>query len=259
MKLSACVLVMSLLLITGCVNNYKKFYHSLDLDQSDYRKNIEGEEVRVVQYNKSEKEDFTKNLYKQGYTPMGYSSFNSKLESERKLKSFAKSLQAYLVVYYVEYTHANKGVVPITTPGTQTTYHSGSVYNSYGGYGSYNGSSTTYGSTTNYIPYNVSMYDHFAIYCAKRTEGSFGVRIDDVPDEFKKKHETNSGVLVTTIIDDSVAFNNDIMEGDIIYKVEGTLVTPRNLSGVLDKFGGKDFKMELFRKGKFIFKNVHID
>ena len=56
----------------------------------------------------------------------------------------------------LEYKLQASGTIPITTPTTQTTYHSGNV-NAYGGgynsYGNYSGTSTTHGSQTTYYNY----------------------------------------------------------------------------------------------------------
>jgi len=106
----------------------------------------------------------------------------------------------------------------VTTPTTTTSYSTGTAtaYGSRGpvtAYGS--GTTTTYGSTTNYVPITVQRVDYGAVYFVKQRFG-LGVFIRDLNDSERQDLQTNRGVAVRLVVDDTPAYNADILVGDVI-------------------------------------------
>lgn len=107
---------------------------------------------------------------------IGRASFvSSRGEGDSQALSAARSVGADYVKWSSEYkgTTQSSGVVPITTPSSNTTYYQGysqgNVYSRGGHAGSYSGntygSATTYGTTTTYVPW--SKAHHWMSYSAE--------------------------------------------------------------------------------------------
>jgi hypothetical protein len=160
-----------------------------------------------------------------GYAPIGYSSFSSgHSESENNAIAQGKKVGADLVVIVSpSYAGSVTSQLPITTPTSSTSYTTGSA-TAYGPGGSAtaygNARTTTYGSQTSYIPMTVNRYNYGAVYFIKRTY-ILGADLRDLTNEERAKLQSNSGLFVTAVVNDTPAFRNDVLAGDIIVKIDG--------------------------------------
>lgn len=169
------------LLVTGCANPFAKFYQDrtggIDLASSPYVVLPSGEPKL---YQGTDPKTDQQSMLENGYSLVGFSSFNASNINVDNALIQAKTVHAEIVLVYSKYTGTNSGVLPFTLPDTQTstTTLSGSVYGS-GGYGNLYGTAntTTYGSKTMYIPYSVDRYDCFASYWIKMKPPIFGVYV----------------------------------------------------------------------------------
>lgn len=157
-----------LLFLGGCTNPYSQFYTDFTggknvLENPDVI--IPTGEPKLMRGSNTEKDN--KRMIEDGYFLLGVSSFNAAKVNQNLAVEQAKKIHADMVIVYCAYTGTNSGMMPMTVPNTQTTYHSGSIYGSGGGFANYSGTSTTYGSTTTYIPYSIRRYDYSASFWVK--------------------------------------------------------------------------------------------
>jgi hypothetical protein len=106
---------------------------------------------------------------------IGQSNFVSSNDPGNPVKA-AKKIGADYVVTKSEYlsSSTSTGIMPLTTPTTDTSYVSGSVSDYSGNYGTYSGTVTTYGSKTTYMPYSVTshLYRYGARFYKKNVSSS---------------------------------------------------------------------------------------
>ena len=195
--------------------------------------------------------------------PIGYSSFTSGWRAKPKgaLKQGKKVSADLVVVIDPRYERTVSSSIPITTPTTSTTYHSGNA-TAYGAggtvtaYGS--GTSTTYGSQTTYIPYSIDRYEYGAIYFIKRRY-SFGVNVRPLDDFERQRLQTNSGVVVAVVVEGSPAFAADVLLGDIITRFNNEAVTtPEHFTELTAAYARQQVEVVLIRGDQVIRKLVQL-
>ncbi len=248
MKLHKSILIGTLSIIlsitfTGCATSgYKSFYKPYSTNEQlkqamlnpDYKFLEKGEEPQV--YSTKNFDTDSKKLRRKGYIPIGYSSFNGAYEDTSNAIAQAKRLGAVLVLINSQYTNTETRTSTLLLPDNKTTYSSGNVnsyatYNSnygYSGYGdantNYSGTSTTYG--TKAVPYttNTRRYDQSAMFFIKNTKKlKFGVAYNNISREQRIEFGSN-GVVVDLIYENTPVYNSDILEGDIIIKMNGSSI-----------------------------------
>lgn len=201
---------------------------------------------------------------KRGYVMIGHSMFNSgKNESESSALKQGQKVGADLVlVLNPQYTGSVTSNIPLTTPttttsytsGTATAYGAGGTVNAYG-----NSTTTTYGSKTTYIPMTVHRSDFGAVYFVKQ-RFNFGTFVRDLDDSERQELQTNQGVVVQVVVDDTPAFRADILPGDIVKAVDGTTVSNQaGFYGLLEQRKGQAVKLSVIRRGQSIEKSVQLN
>lgn len=196
-----------------------------------------------------------------GYSAIGYSSFNSgRNEPENNAIAQGKKVGADLVVIVnPSYTGSVTSQLPVTTPTTSTSYTTGSAtaYGSGGSVTAYgNSTTTTYGSRTTYIPMTVHRRDFGAMYFVKLSY-IFGVNWRDLSNDERSVLQSNSGVYVTSVVNDSPAYLNDVLVGDIITEIDGKPIYGQQVaSDALAQKRGQDIDLTIFRNGQLIEKKV---
>lgn len=212
-------------IISGCApSGYSQYYKYFDEGAFAKIKNDprleylkDGEEPKILLSNDLQKDIL---LYRsKKYIPIGYSSFNGNLESEKEIISQAKKIGAVLVLYNWQYTNTqqNSGVMMLPT----TNYSTTNIY----GYGSgsmYNGTAYTKSSGTQMVPYSNTQrrYNQEAIYFLKTTfDYPFGTQgTTPITREERITIGTN-GMKVNCIIENTPAYNSDLMINDIIISI----------------------------------------
>ena len=201
---------------------------------------------------------------KRGYVVIGHSEFNSGTQqSEASALKQGQAVSADLVlVLNPRYTGSVTTAIPITTPTSTTTYTTGSA-TAYGpggpvtAYG--DATSTTYGSQTTYIPMTVHRSDYGAVYFVKR-RFQLGVFVRDLTDGERQELQTNQGVVVRTIVDDTPAFRADILPGDIITAINGVTVSHERGFGQMNAaLKGQRITVMLIRRGQQMEKSVQLN
>lgn len=256
------------LLLSGCASGYKQFYQpsqGITPDQIAARRPGPPPPVPSVERAQPADSQVILDAYaKRGFVMIGHSLFNSgRPESEESAIDQGREVRADLVlILNPRYTGSVTASVPITTPTTTTSYSTGSA-TAYGArgpvtaYGS--GTTTTYGSTTSYVPVTVHRMDFGAIYFAKQRFG-LGVFVRDLNNSERQELQTNRGVAVRVVVDDTPAFNADILVGDVITAIDGVAVaSTRGFNEVARNYAGKVVSLSIIRRGQRIEKSVQIN
>lgn len=240
----------------GCAANpFSKFYYDqtggVDITENPA---IEVSEGIPQVYRGNSVENDIQIMLERGFTMVGYSSFNSGDAKMRQAISQGKSVHAEAVIMYSQYTNTASGAIPLTLPEneTTTTNTSGSVYGS-SAYGTYSGTetTTTYGSSTTFIPYNVNRYNYLATYWVKIKPPIFGVRFRDLNTSERQALETNKGIVITTVINNSPAFLSDILEGDILKQIGSTeIINSTSFQKAVQQYKGETIPIEFLRNGQ---------
>lgn len=240
---SILILAIAMIMFTGCVQSgYNEFYLP-SMSKETFQEGVDrkfiillknNEEPQIYQSNNID-EDSVK-VISNGYVPFGYSSFNGKYEDIENAKKQAKEVGAHIVLVKSDYTDTANVSGALVLPDSRTTYSSGNInmntnYNNnrygYTGnsntYGNYYGSSTTYG--TQVVPYSTSIrrYNQLAVYYVKVDISKYPlgtIKNEDITREERIKIGTN-GIKVNYILNNSPAYNSDLLRGDIIVKIDG--------------------------------------
>jgi hypothetical protein len=267
-KIGLFLIIFLTIFLSGCASGYKQFYKPADgIDQSAIPQMRYAEFNGNPIVNKGSFKDLDEiiNLYaKKGYTIIGSSIFNSgQSESEDNAIKQAIAVQADLVVILEPvYSGSVTTSMPITTPTTSTSYSTGSA-TAYGANGpiSVYGSSTTttYGSQTTYMPMTVHRLDYGALYFFKQ-KYLLGIYIRDLNDSEKQVIQSNKGIAINIVVDDTPAYNADLLPNDIITALDGISITNQTyLTKVLYSRTGKEIVLSLVRNGEKITKNVKLN
>ena len=261
------VIILAVLAVGGCMTNpYSKHYY-------DYTegKGIQGAQ-RLIPLDKntdpevrqgSDPDKDGMEMFRNGYAIIGESIFNAGSVDSSKAKSQALRVGAEVVLLYSHYTDTVSGSMPLTLPdakssssfGTATAYGSGGSATAYG-----SSHTTTHGTKTTYIPYNVRRHDYFATFWVRLKPGSFGARLRDLTDEQRRQIQSNKGASIFAVVKDSPAFQNDILEGDIIRQVSGIdIMDSKHCIQVLGENKGKEISLTILRNGVIVQKRLKLN
>ena len=267
-KIANFALTTIVLLLNGCVSGYSSFYkpyNGVTPEAIASKRAAPPPETPFLEIAEFEKAKEIIDIYaRRGFVIIGQSSFNSgRNESEADALKQGRTVGADLVlVLNPRYTGSVTTSVPITTPTTTTSYTSSSAtaYGSGGTVNAYGHATTiTNGSETNYIPVTVNRSDYLAVYLIKQ-RFLLGLFFRDLNDRERQELQTNQGVVVQQVIDDSPAFKSDILTGDIISVLDGVLVANQaGLERIIDERKGKVVTIGLIRRGKRIDKTVNLN
>ena len=248
-------ILLVILATSGCANGFSKYYKGGTPEQIKALPGAITCETPVVAPLLSEDiAEVKRRLFEDGYAIIGYSHFTSGMgeESDDALKQ-VKKLGACLVLYDAVYARSSAGVVPITSPTTSTTTHSGSIYGAGAPIG-YSGTSTTYGTTTTMMPYTVHVYEYIAVYAVRVASGSLGVLLEEVPEAIQRTLDSRQGTLVTAVRRDGPAHQANIFAGDILLTVNEEPVS----GAPLPVRQGQKNVIRLLRDGRPMTKEVFI-
>lgn len=200
--------------LVACVNPYTKFYDGKP-NGRDINNYVAVTEPLQVYRSNNLKSDIDA-LEKRGYAPFGQSSFNAnpRKVDEDQLRDQAEKVGAAVALVSSRYTNTETGALPLVLPNNSTTYINGA-------YGS--ATATTYGSQTVMMPYSVRRDDFLAVYFVK-IRPHLGVDYGVIDPATRSRLQTNAGVLVKVVVDETPAAAADILPDDIILTADGQRV-----------------------------------
>jgi S1-C subfamily serine protease len=143
------------------------------------------------------------------------------------------------------------GVVPysVANPPVVSTVNTSGTVNGYG-YNSTGTITTPGGYSTYAIPYSVSRNTFYASYWVKQDPRKLHLGVSPAPlsDELRRKLERNTGVMIAVVIRDTPAFKANILEGDVVLKVNGAdVVDPPSFIAQLTQWAGKTVTLDVMR------------
>jgi hypothetical protein len=262
---SICVAIMALIL-GGCASGYNQFYTRIPGATPEViagtRASPAPVEPRLERTDQSPQ--VVNEAYgRHGYAAIGYSAFTSgHNESEASAVKQGAAVGADLVVVMSpKYAGSVTTSIPITTPTSRTSYTSGSAtaYGSGGSVTAYgNSRTTTYGSQTTYMPLTINRQEFGAIYFVK-TKYLLGASVRDLTTEERQQIQSNSGLYVTNVIDESPAFTSNLLVGDIILAIDGRpSVTQTRFGELIRSLRGRTVDLFVNRRGESVHLSVRL-
>ncbi|MCL4556588.1 MAG: PDZ domain-containing protein [Gammaproteobacteria bacterium] len=267
-KIYVLVIVFLSLAVGGCVSGYKQFYKPLPWATPDAVASLRTapptDNPLIERSQPSDSQAVTDAYLKRGYVVIGTSMFNSgRSESEESAIEQAREIKADLVlVLNPRYTGSVTSSIPITSPtavtsystATATAYGPGVMVNAYG-----RETTTTYGSKTTYIPMVTQRSDFGAVYFIKQ-RFILGALSRNLNDSERQEMQTNKGVVIRLVVDNSPAFNADLLPGDVLVSLDGMAITNADsLSDLLRERTGKIVNIEFLRRGQRIEKSIQLN
>lgn len=261
----ALLVVLVFLLFTGCANGYKDFYTPIagaTPENIAARRASPPPEVPLVEHApRAESEEILELYAKRGFSMIGFSSVNSPTPlADQSAVDHGKALGADLVVILPPtYTGSSTAVIPLTTP-TSTTSYTNSTATAYGAAGTVtaygNSTTTTNGTKTNYIPVTQHRSDYGALYFIKE-RFIFGARYRELNDNERRQLQTNHGLVILTVVDNSPAYIADLLTDDIIVSLDETTITNgESFTNAINLLRGKHTKVSIIRGGQKLVKDV---
>jgi len=254
------------LLISGCAANpYHAFYEELPgADQVLARREAPAPKSPGIDRLSTVTPEEIVGIQRAGYAVIGHSSFNSGGNvSEQAAVAQAVAVGAdRVVIVSPRYTETRTANIPITLPTSQTSYTTGSAtaYGSGGPVTAYGSSTTTtYGTRTTMIPISVDRRDYEAAYLVKQ-KFVLGAYFAPLSDEDRARLGTNKGVRISLIVDNSPAFDSDLLVGDILLAINGTAISGGEaLLDRLNESSGTNAELSIVRGDKSISKRVQLN
>ncbi len=220
------------LVISGCVqSNVSQFYH-----QGSNPPPVPGTGVEPELRQGSG--DSKKDLYAaaaDGWGLIGYSAFNGPQPSRRSVIAKAKEVRAALVIENVRYSDTkNTGAV-----GTTALTHFGAVAIA--------------------VPTSVDRYQQAYFFLARSARIGLGAVFVNMSPEEHANLGTNKGMRIVAIINDSPAFQADVLADDVLLSVDGIPVYNKDsLHRAIEARYGKQADIVIQRRGETIHKLVSL-
>lgn len=260
-------MVLSAVMLSGCATGYKDFYKSANdatLKLIALRRSSSPPTTPIVERAQPSTAQSIVDAYsKRGYSMIGSSTFNSgKKESEDVAIQQGRDVGADLVlILNPQYTGSVTTSIPITTPttsvahtsGTATAYGAGAPVTAYG-----NSTTTTHGTETNYIPMTINRLNYGAAFFVK-LRFAFGAFTRDLTDVERQDLQSNKGAVIRLIVDNSPAFDADILVGDIVTAIDGISVSnAMGFGTMLQGREGRKVVVSLIRRGQRLEKTIQL-
>jgi hypothetical protein len=269
------LVILLVLCLSGCANGFARYYtpaaNAEKIATSPY---VEKAPAQPKLYSHSgDLQGDYKNMLENGFLLIGTSAFYgpaNKVSASQAIDE-AKRVGAAVVLVRSSYKDTLSGVVPFTVPNpTQyATVNTTGTVNSYGsgGYatGNYNSSSTVAipgGYSTYNIPYNISRNDFFASYWVQQDvqKMRLGIRYIPLPDEARQRLQRNTGILVPIVVRGTPAFQANILEGDVILKINGAdVIDPQGFDQQLTQLAGQPVELAILRGAESMVIKVRLN
>ena len=261
------------LLVSGCVNGFEKGYQpNPDLTYDNAAFASSSDEPRVIKGTTPKRDN--NRLERQGYALIGsseYATGNRTLTSDDNAIEFAEEVGADVVVVYKMWRNTTTGQVTRST----TRSHSSRSYGTTSSGGRNPGRShvTLFGrntgsggratsgrsTTTTSTPVSREIHVYTATFWRKLKQGGLGITFRELTPEEQRISGSNKGVAVIAISRKSVAFEADILVGDIVRKIgRKRVVDVESALPAMRASRGRTVEIVLWRNGKEIRKKVRI-
>jgi hypothetical protein len=252
--------------ILGCASGFEKFYTPDPNAQAILSSptTLPPPKTPQLYLHSNDVQADAKRLREDGYVYIGGSSFYGPANRSNQSQAIeqGKKVGAAAVLFKSDYMDTQSGVVPYTVanPPTVSTVNTAGTINAYGsgGYatGNYNstGTITTPGGYSTYaIPYSVNRNTFFASYWAQLDTNKIHLGVFPAPlsDEQRRELERNTGVVIAIVVRNTPAFRANILEGDMVLKLNGTdVIDPKSFLADLNQMAGQSVTLDVIRGGQ---------
>jgi hypothetical protein len=244
-----------LLTVYGCANGYSQFYKSYIPSEKSY---IDCNSIII--YTSSNILKDVEHLLEKNYIILGESNFFGEYGSESQARSHACNIGAEIILLKIDYVDAQSFNVPLILPNTTTSTTNFNAYTPQGNiYG--NSYTTTHGTSTSYVPLIIHRYKHAAVFFKKSSQRYiFGAKVRNLNQEEKYTYETNMGVAIVLVLEDSQAFNTNFLRGDIILEINNERIAGgKHFIELLQIYSGQEVEIKFIRKGVYQQQKVQLD
>lgn len=214
-----------------------------------------------------------KRLAEDGYVLIGTSSFLAPEIMGTKAQAIAqaKKLHAAIVMVKSSYRDTLSGTYQYSVPNptqTVTVNTSGTVSSfSNGAYSSdnYSGTGTVTipgGSTTYNAPYTFTRSDFFASYwvACDPSKMRLGINAVPLPDDVRERLKRNTGVFIPIVVRGTPAFRANILEGDVVVKINAEeVVDVQGYSEQVKRFAGQTVDLGVIRGAEAVSIRVSLN
>ena len=191
---------------------YLRFYTSQE-DNSTIRPLADGEVPLIIQVNGMSKAQERLGMYmRKNYRIRGHSIFSApRFQGKQQLLELSKNVGSKVVIHVEEYSRTKTTARPVETFG---------MIQAPGFMGP--GQMT---QQTQFVREDVDLYT-YAAWCLVPNERAprFGFWARDINSIERRQAETNRGVMVQIIVNGTAAFKGNLIEGDIILKINDSIV-----------------------------------
>lgn len=190
-----------LLILSGCASGYSKFYNQRTDGELAYNLETLKENQTPIIVKTNDLWSEVERYLSKNFSVIGQSHFNGEMESDENIISQAKDVKATIVVQTSSFVTTQLVSTPLFTPN---------------GIGGLN-------ATT--INNQQMRYNQDAVFMAKRTKKPrFGAVGADLTPDQKKQYGRNTGVLISFTVEESPAFDANILPGDLLIGIGGNNV-----------------------------------
>ncbi len=187
----------------------------------------------------------------QGYYIIGYSEFSSSANIDKYSASvLAKKLGATKIILARSYSHST--TQSYSVPGTTGYEYKGKYF-----------TEKVESTPNSSVQYDKTMYYHAAVFMVKsRYQPNYGIIVSHLSNEQRSNFKRNLGVIVNVVFTNSYMYNANIIEGDIIIKLNGFEIKNEEdfnfAINSIEKYA-KDFNIELLRDGETLNIQVNLE
>ncbi len=261
-----------LVLLSGCaVNGYEKYYVPSSNAESFKASPVyvkSQSDPKIYVHSNDINADALR-LEEDGYVLVGTSSFfgPERIGTRADAIEQGKKVGAAIIMIKSTYRDTVTGSLPYTVPNAPqvaTVNTSGTVYGNSGS-GSYNSTSTVTmpgGSTTYNIPYSVTRSDFFPSYwvASDPNKMRLGVNAISLPDEVRRRLMRNTGAYVVVVIRGTPAFRANVLNGDVIVKINDTdVMDGPSFINQLTPVAGETIKLDIIRGAEPVIIQVKLN
>ena len=262
-KIPAFLILATVVLLCGCANKFENNYTGWSKASIQERMDlIPCTDPMVVPLTHYDLVGLMYDLFEDGYTVVGSSTFNARSGSRQEAVNYGKSLGACLIYFGKIYTNTKTGTTTVEVPVSETTttqegtiYHKGRVKEDY------TITTTTTEKELQYVPYADNYYDYIAVYALKSTKSVVGILPGPLPEDYVKKVGGREGFCIMAVQKGGNGFKAGLMRGDILLSINNTpLYFENEVSAVALKLIKIDANNELkiYRNGKILNINMFV-
>jgi membrane-associated protease RseP (regulator of RpoE activity) len=226
--------------LSGCASGYQQFYKPATNITPEkiaaHRASPPPANPAVERTQGSADPSFMDRYLRRAMIPIGYAKFTSSLqENEQAAIKQGHDVGADLVVIFdPKYVGSTTSNVPITMI-----------------------SPTAYSSTI--IPVTIDRSSYGAIYFVKQ-KTSLGIIYRDLTDDERSRLQTNKGLVARVIIDDSPAYEADMLVGDILTAIDGrTISNGPAFDEMVGSLRGRTVVVRFIRAGQPMEKTIKLN